>query len=264
MTKGFASSLFLSLTLCFVPAFFLSAQEIESGDYLSKVSSLTNKVRAYDLRAQSMEELVQTYPNKAFPLLLSLLKDPEEETALRYLAAQKLTEINLERAAGALREILNDRSSGDPLARRMALAELAATRPGDMRQLIRNFLEDRSEDAAIRQYALGLYGNSDEKDKIQKLRGWVQSKEETLAMRTNALFLLESLGDLDFVRSSVHGFLSDRKEPEDLRKNCVVIAERINDRDSIPLLARIAKDSSESSVLRQLATSTLGRMGDKI
>lgn len=263
MTKGFASSLFLSLTLCFVPAFFLSAQEIESGDYLSKVSSLTNKVRAYDLRAQSMEELVQTYPNKAFPLLLSLLKDPEEETALRYLAAQKLTGINLERAAGALREILNDRSR-DPLARRMALAELAATRPGDMRQLIRNFLEDRSEDAAIRQYALGLYGNSDEKDKIQKLRGWVQSKEETLAMRTNALFLLESLGDLDFVRSSVHGFLSDRKESEDLRKNCVVIAERINDRGSIPLLARIAKDSSESSVLRQLAASTLERMGDKI
>ena len=235
----------------------------EDADWNSQVRSLTNKVRAYELRVKSMQELLTRDPEKTFPLLVSLLKDRTEGAPLRYLAAEKMVEADRRQALDTFQKILDNRKE-DPFARRSSFTQLLRLLNQDQtRKKIETTVDDPSEDPAIRQYALSLYSEGRQDKKIEKLRSFARSKQETLSLRTNALFLLESLGDLDFVRSMIHQSLNNRMEPEELRKNGAVMAERINDSDSIPLLEKIAHHPQESSTLKQLAASLLKQMRGK-
>ncbi len=240
--------------ISFVP---LAVAETQDADFNLEMSSLMNQTRAYELRAKSLDRLVSRYPDKTFPILTSFITDSSENASLRYLAADKLR-ISSE-AQLIFLKILDDPKQ-DVLARRIALAQLVQINKPPLRKKVLEILDRPKEDPAIRQYALAVFSGWPEKDKIERLRNFVQSSGEFLNMRTNALFLLESLGDLDFVRLQVHQFLSDQKAPEELRKNCIVMTERLKDEKFVPLLMRIAGDSHESSSLRQLAGATLTRM----
>ena len=231
----------------------------EGTDFDIQASSLTDKARAKNLRAASLEELAKRYPNESFPLLVTLFKDPNEETFLRHLAGEKLAAINRSRAIREFREIL-ETPKEDPLARRMALASLASLDEANIKGKVRSILDNVKEDAGLRQYALALYSQGDDPAKMEKLRRIVQSRRETLSLRGNALFLLESLEDSEFVLSTLHRILTDRSEDLELRKNGIVMAERLGDRDALPLLKRLANNPAEASSLRQLATSSLKRL----
>lgn len=228
----------------------------DDSDLDLKIRSLSNRVRAYALRAKSMEELVSEYPEEAFPLLVKLLRDSGEAPPLRSLAAQNLSRIDRTRALKIFDDLFEDHQQ-DSFARRAAFAEWAQLGPVNLRQRLRDCLEDWGEDAAIRQYCLALFSRSEEKGKLEKIRMLVRSKQETLSMRTNALFELERLGDLDFVLAAVRQFLDDRGAPEALRENCVLLIGRHKDPSSIALLARIAQDHQESERLRKIAEAIL-------
>ncbi len=238
-----------------------SAEEAEDPNFNLQLTALTNKVRDYNLRVKAMNELVVLDSNRAFPVLASILKDSTDNQPIRYLAAQKLVQINHTLAINSLQKIL-DNQKEDTFARRTAMAQLIAASESDMRHRILDILNDPTEDPAMRQYALGIFSQWEDPRKVAKLRNFVVSKTETLSMRTNALFTLESIKDLDFVSHSIHQFLNDKNEDEDLRKNCVIIAQRINDDGSVPIMAIIAKDKHEPSSLRQLAIMTLARVGN--
>lgn len=250
------------LCLFLLPSTMGFSEEIRNPELNSLLNSLTNRARALSLRTQSLEELVKKYPDQTFPLLVNILKDPIEVTSFRYLAGQKLVEINQMRAVQTLREILND-AAENPFARRTAIALLIAAKDESMTERIRQIVSNPREDPAVRQYALGLFAESDQSGKIERLRTLATSKNEALNIRTNALFLLESLQDLDFVKSSVHRFLNDENEPKELRKNILVIVERLEDQECLPILIGIAKDGRESPKFRQWVLLTLGRMGDE-
>lgn len=253
-----ASVISAALFLVWILA-FQDAARAEHSDLEAQASSLTDKARAHPLRVQSMEELVKGYPGEAFPLLISIFKDPQEKPALRYLAGEKLAAINRPLALKQFREVL-DNPKENSFGRRSALAFLVSLDETHMRQKIQTILEDRREDPALRQYALGLYGRSEDPAGIEKLRRVVQSREETLSLRANALFILESLQDLEFVRSTIQRLVSDKRESAEWRKNCVVMIERLRDKEAVPILTRIAQDPSEPSSLRQLAASAAKRM----
>jgi len=205
-----------------------------------------------------MEELVAHHPQKVFSLLLSLLKRPDEDPALRHLAAERLSQIDAARARKAFTELLDQRSE-DPFARRAAMVQLAAQDQEDLRlkQRIRQILDDRTEDAAIRQYVLSLYSGWNEAGKIEKLRNFVRSKQETLSMRANAFTQLEHLEDTEFLLASARKFLNDRSEPEELRKQSLLVAQRSGDRELSAILKKIAQDWQESPGFRQQAESLL-------
>lgn len=238
-------------------------QNIEDADFALQMNSLTDRVRAQELRIQSMDALVRTYPHRTFPALVSLMVDPQEAPSIRYLAADKLRQVNQRSAAQTFLEILDDRRQDD-FARRTALAQLVIVNQPPLRQRVVEILDNSREDPALRQYALGIYSSWDEKGKIERLRSFATSNREPLNMKTNALFLLESLQDFNFVRSQIHKLLVDREQSEELRKNSIVMAERMKDQDAIPLLARIAQDAREPSSLRQLAETTRGRMKETL
>ena len=253
--------LFYFLLGSFLSLFFplTPARAEDKADFELKRSSFVNRVRAYPLRVQSMEEMVSAYPHETFPLLISLFKDSRETPALRYLAAQKLEQIDEGKSVRLFREILENRKE-DVFARRASLAELVRLNEKSVKEFIREIIDDKTEDPALRQYALAIYSEWDERGKLEKLRNFVRSKQEPLNMRANALFLLESLQDTEFVRSTVRQFLKDRNESEELRKNCIVMAERLKDSDSLTLLRQIAQDPGEPVLLRELSKATLSHL----
>jgi|GEM_PF-1779372 len=227
----------------------------------ARINGLTNRVRAYELRVKAINELMIEYPEKVFPIFISIIRDPLEQEAMRSLAAQKISELNPIQATAVFRQILSSRSE-DTFSRRIAMTQLWFLDPGSMKPMIHDAMANRNEDAAIRQYALGLYGNSEEIGKIANLRRYVRTKSETLSMRNNSLFILEKLGDADFVRTEARTILDDVSEPEELRKNCVLIAERLADYDSIPIMLKIAVNKNAASRLRRFVLVALGHMGD--
>ena len=247
------TAIFLSLFASPSPA---KAAAGDNPDYEMESNSLTNKVRSYDLRVKSMETLVSNYPDKVFPILVNLLKDPQEKPAFRYLAAERLQRVNPARAGKVFRDFLENRTE-DPFARRTAISQLVSLKEGYIKQKIRDILDDPREDPAIRQYALAIYSDWNEKGKIEKLRGFVRSPRETLSLRTNALFLLESLGDSEFVLESIRRILNDKTEPEELRRNSIIMAQRMNNPEILTLLKKMAQDGRESARLREFAKASL-------
>ena len=230
-------------------------------DEEAQVSSITNRARERGLRIQSIAALAAMNPERLMPLLVNIVRDEREEPLLRYHAAEKMALLD-ERGAKTIYEgWLEDRKE-DLFVRKTAIAQLAAVDKNGMRKRIPKILGDSSEDPSIRQYALGLYVSASGEDAVPELRRIASNKAEPVPMRANALFELESLEDFDFVQESLRKYLKSRTEPEDLRKNCLTLAENIKDRESLPLMLDIAADASESAVLRQLALAPLGRMGD--
>ncbi len=236
-----------------LPLSFLQAEEDQDLDL--GLRSLTNKVRAYDLRVQSLEDLSSHYPDQTFPVLVSLFKDPEESPSLRYLAAQKMGILNKTKTEKVFKEILQTRGE-ESFARKAALAELVHLNETGVKSIIREAIDNKNEDAAIRQYSLAVYSQWQEQGTLEKLRKIVGTKQETLSMRNNALFLLESLEDDDFVRTSVRQLLRDPSEPEELRRNCILIAQRLKDTEALHILNVLFQDPRESFRLRELAKTT--------
>lgn len=236
-----------------------SVLKADDTDLDLKIRSLTNRARAYHLRVEAMEGLVSDNPEKAFPLLVTLLKDSKEVPSLRYLAAQNLSRIDHSKAAETFNKLLNDRRQ-DSFTRRTALAEWAQLAPVNLNQRVDECLDDLSEDTGVRQYCLVLLSQSKKIGKLEKIRTLVHSKQETLSIRMNALFELERLEDLDFVLGVVRQFLADQGVPEELRRNCVLLALRLKDAPSIALLEKIAHNPQEPERLRKTAETGLSSL----
>lgn len=244
-------------------SFQSQAQAAEAVDFETGIKSLTNKIRAHHLRVESMEALSVHHPDKLFPILVSILQDTEETPPLRVLAAHKLYEINPPKAEKLFLLLLED-PKGKSFVRKAAFAELATQNAAKVKSFIRKAMDDRNEDPAVRQYALALYSQQEGEGRLEKLRKMVGARDETLSIRSNALFLLESLEDDDFVRRSIRLFLRDQREPEELRSNCMIIAQRLADEESFEILKRIAADSSESLRLRELAKTVVSNQNQPL
>lgn len=254
----------LVLGICIQLGYPLSSQAAEGSgeeDFQLSLRALTDKVRAYDLRLKAMNQLVLTEPTRTFPILVDLVKDSQDVESLRYEAAQMMVQINSLESANVFNEIFADRRENS-FARRISISQLTAMDEPRVKQKINDILEDEREDPAIRQYALGVFGKMNQPGKISKLRGFVNSKVETLSLRNNSLFILESLGDKEFVALAIESILKNRTDPEELRKNSLVMSERMGNEEFLPLITAIALNSQESSSIRQLALSILSRKGD--
>lgn len=256
-----AAPILLCLLFYGTPGSAGSAEFESESDFQMKAKGLTDRARSYALRAKALKDLSVQYPEQVSSILIGILKDPIDSEPLRYLAAQTLAEIRPLEAAAEFEQIFRNRRE-DVFARRIAFGQLMVLRQDKMRGAIVRIIEDMTEDPSIRQYALGLYGNWDLPGKVERLRRFVRSKSESLSMRQNALFILESLKDEPFVHDMLREILTTQEDPEEMRKNSVIIVERAGYEDLIPLLVRIACSRLETSSLRQIALSSLGRMGD--
>jgi len=215
----------------------LFSAEAGSRDFDAKQQSLMNRTRAYELRLQDMHEMAGLDPDRTFALLVSIIKDPEDNLPIKYEAAHQLFELNSIRAKTLFQDLLETREA-DPVARRIALEGLFDGKSGPWPEKFGKILADPGEDPAIRQYLLGRYArDSQDPSKLNRLREFASSKSETPGFRMNALFWLEDLQDNDFVNEQTHKILNDPKENVELRKNATLIAGRMAQKEK-------AKDSS--------------------
>ncbi|MBI4550593.1 MAG: hypothetical protein HY714_06670 [Candidatus Omnitrophica bacterium] len=239
----------------------LRGENPSQDDFQKHLSALTNRARIYELRAAAMSRLMQIDSAQAYSAFLSLLADPEEDRPLRVLASEKMKEIDPDRCLNDLGSLFDDRGQ-DSFARQIAIGVLASGNAFGIEKKIRSVMHDRGEDPAIRNYALGLFGRGSAPDKVPVLRSFVTDKTETLAVRNNALFSLEALEDRAFVEESVRSILLAGSEPDEFRKNCVLIAERLGQPELFNVLASVVVSRRNSAGLKRLSLSALKRAGE--
>lgn len=236
----------------------LTAGRTDGEDSDPEVRSVTNKTRDIQLRIKSIEALLVNDRGKAVPLLIDILKGNDEEPFFRYLAAEKLAIADRSRAKLFFEDCLNDREA-DPFVRKAAVAQLAVIDRALLNKKIPAFLANSGEDPDIRQYVLALYAQAGGDKIVFKLREFVLNENEVLNMRMNALYQLESLGDLEFVGQNTLKFIRAKQAPLDLRKNAVLIAEKLEDPKTFSPMVDVAVDRSEPFILREMVLSSLVR-----
>ncbi|HNV86075.1 MAG TPA: HEAT repeat domain-containing protein [Candidatus Omnitrophota bacterium] len=230
-------------------------------DFERERDSFLNKARQEDLRIQAIDRMAETDSYKLFPLLIDALNDGENSIFFRSTVAEKLVELNSMRAKGVFENFLAD-PNADSVARRIAVFQLSEINDSSFRNNMVRILNDTGEDAAIRQYVLGVYAREKTPQKLLKVREIARNPTETLGMRMNAMSILETWGDLDFLKPLLRGFIRTRQTPEELRKYSVATAKRLWDQEAVTIMLDAAMDPYNSPDFRRLVLAVLEEMGD--